>query len=119
MGEKLSRLWFTAPAEKQSADKGQTVNEIPISEIEPNPFQPRKIFAPEQLAELSESIKNYGLLQPVLVRRINGRYQLISGERRLRASMLAGLEKIPAIVRELQTAKPRKWRWSKIYPAKI
>ena len=80
MGEKLSRLWFTAPAEKQSADKGQTVNEIPINEIEPNPFQPRKIFAPEQLAELSESIKNYGLLQPVLVRRINGRYQLISGE---------------------------------------
>ena len=60
MGEKLSRLWFTAPAEKQSADKGQTVNEIPINEIEPNPFQPRKIFAPEQLAELSESIKNYG-----------------------------------------------------------
>ena len=101
MGEKLSRLWFTAPAEKQSADKGQTVNEIPINEIEPNPFQPRKIFAPEQLAELSESIKNYGLLQPVLVRRINGRYQLISGERRLRASMLAGLEKIPALVRDL------------------
>ncbi|MFI5161789.1 MAG: ParB/RepB/Spo0J family partition protein [Sphingobacteriales bacterium] len=77
-----------------------SVNEIKISEIEVNPFQPRTDFDADSLAELSDSIKVQGLIQPITVRRVNAhRYQLISGERRLRASKLAGLTTIPAYVR--------------------
>jgi ParB family chromosome partitioning protein len=77
-----------------------SVNEIKISEIEVNPFQPRTDFDQEALTELADSIKLQGLIQPITVRRINAhRYQLISGERRLRASRLAGLAQIPAYIR--------------------
>lgn len=73
---------------------------IRIDSIDLNPAQPRTEFKQEALEELAQSIKTYGLIQPITVRPIeNGRYQLISGERRLRASKLAGLEKIPAYVR--------------------
>ena len=77
-----------------------SVNEIKISEIEVNPFQPRTDFDQDALSELADSIKLQGLIQPITVRRVNAhRYQLISGERRLRASRLAGLTQIPAYVR--------------------
>jgi ParB family chromosome partitioning protein len=77
-----------------------SVNEIRIAEIEVNPFQPRTDFDQEALAELSDSIKLQGLIQPITVRRVTAhKYQLISGERRLRASKLAGLTQIPAYVR--------------------
>ena len=73
---------------------------IPIHEVEVNPFQPRKDFDPEALQELSESLKVHGLIQPITVRRLNDHaFQLISGERRLRASKLAGLEEVPAYIR--------------------
>jgi len=77
-----------------------SVNEIKISEIEVNPFQPRTDFDQDALSELADSIRLQGLIQPITVRRVNAhRYQLISGERRLRASRLAGLTQIPAYVR--------------------
>jgi ParB family chromosome partitioning protein len=77
-----------------------SVNEIKISEIEVNPFQPRTEFDEQALADLSASIKLQGLIQPITVRRVNAHhYQLISGERRLRASKIAGLTQIPAYVR--------------------
>jgi len=77
-----------------------SVNEIKITEIEVNPFQPRTDFDAEALAELADSIKLQGLIQPITVRRVTAhRYQLISGERRLRASRIAGLTSIPAYVR--------------------
>jgi ParB family chromosome partitioning protein len=73
---------------------------IPVRQIEPNPFQPRTHFSEEALAELAQSIKELGIIQPVTVRRLGyDRYQLISGERRFRASQLAGLEEVPAYVR--------------------
>ncbi len=73
---------------------------IPIGEIEVNPFQPRKEFDQDALQELSESLKVHGLIQPITVRRLNSNaFQLISGERRLRASKLAGLEEVPAYIR--------------------
>lgn len=76
------------------------VNEIKIAEIEVNPFQPRTDFDENALAELADSIKLQGLIQPITVRRVEPhRYQLISGERRLRAAKLAGLTQIPAYVR--------------------
>ncbi len=74
---------------------------IDIDEIETNPYQPRTIFEEEALAELSESIKRQGVIQPITVRKIGANtYQLISGERRLRASKMAGLSEIPAYIKE-------------------
>lgn len=76
------------------------IKEIPVSEIRPNPYQPRKTFNEEALKELAESIKNYGVFQPIIVKKGLRGYDLIAGERRLRASKIAGLTKIPAIVKE-------------------
>ncbi|MBN1599546.1 MAG: ParB/RepB/Spo0J family partition protein [Bacteroidales bacterium] len=76
------------------------VAEIAIDSIDSNPYQPRTIFDEETLDELASSIKEIGIIQPITLRKSeNGRYQLISGERRLRASKIAGLEKIPAYLR--------------------
>ncbi len=74
--------------------------ELSVGEIEMNPFQPRREFNPEEIASLAESIKNHQQLQPILVRIVDGKYQLISGERRLRATIHAGLPRIRAEVRE-------------------
>lgn len=88
-----------AAASPEVNDLG-SVNEIRISEIEVNPFQPRTEFDEQALQELSDSIKLQGLIQPITVRRLSAhKYQLISGERRLRASKLAGLTQIPAYIR--------------------
>lgn len=74
---------------------------IPITDIRPSPYQPRKTFNQKSLEELSQSIKSYGIIQPISVRQLGeGSYELIAGERRLRASELAELEEIPAIVVE-------------------
>lgn len=73
---------------------------IPVGQIEPNPYQPRLSFDPEALEELAESIRTLGLIQPITVRKVSeGRYQIISGERRFRASKLAGMDLIPAYIR--------------------
>lgn len=76
------------------------LEQIPLDQIDPNPFQPRRAFPEEGLKELAESIRASGLVQPVLLRRAATRYQLVAGERRWRAARLAGLEAIPAVVRE-------------------
>src|SRR5262245_55271690 len=76
-----------------------SVRDVPIEDIGPNPYQPRTRFDDESIQELASSIKATGVLQPVLVRREKDGYQLVVGERRLRAARLAGLENIPAIVR--------------------
>ena len=75
------------------------VVQLPIKSIRPNPHQPRKPFSPDDLKELSESIRLYGVIQPITVRRLGGDlYELISGERRLRAAILAGLLRVPSII---------------------
>lgn len=74
--------------------------ELQIMQIEPNPDQPRKQFSEQELLELCNSIREFGVIQPIIVKRLEGKYHLIAGERRLRAAAMAGLEKIPAIVRE-------------------
>lgn len=77
------------------------VRELPLGNIIPNPNQPRKLFDDEALAELSDSIKSIGLVQPITVRSISdGKYEIIAGERRYRAAKMAGLDKIPAYIRE-------------------
>lgn len=87
--------------ENNMYDANQSVIEIPLSEITPNPYQPRKQFKQESLDELADSIKQYGLLQPILVYKEDNHYVLIAGERRLRASKILGLEKIKAILAEI------------------
>lgn len=81
------------------AEHGELLH-LKVDEIQENPFQPRRDFSEPEIASLAESLKTHDLLQPVLVRRVDGRYQLISGERRLRAATLAGWKTIPARVRD-------------------
>lgn len=76
----------------------QEQSKIPMDEIRPNPYQPRKVFNDEALKELSSSIKQHGVFTPILVKKSIQGYDLIAGERRLRASKLAGLKDIPAII---------------------
>jgi ParB family chromosome partitioning protein len=76
------------------------VQQIAVDLIVPNPYQPRRAFAEEELAELAASIRQHGLIQPVTVRPRSGRYELVVGERRWRAAKLAGLTEIPALVKE-------------------
>jgi ParB family chromosome partitioning protein len=79
----------------------QSLTEISVSLIKPNPWQPRKVFHEDSLRELADSIREHGVLQPlVVVPQDDGTYQLIVGERRLRASQIAGLQKVPVIIRE-------------------
>src|SRR5439155_8564413 len=79
--------------------------EVPVGAITPNPKQPRREFADESLAALAASIREVGVLQPVVVRIRDGGYELIAGERRLRAARLAGLATIPAVIRETDDAE--------------
>lgn len=85
--------------ERSSANEVKVIK-VDINSIFPNPYQPRKTFDDETLADLSASIAQYGVLQPLLVAPDNGRYMLIAGERRLRASKMAGLTEVPVIVSE-------------------
>ena len=77
------------------------VMEIPIENIVPNPYQPRKVFSQAALEELSNSIKVYGILQPITVRQKDDKYELIAGERRFRAAKLANLQAVPAIINNM------------------
>ena len=90
----------------ESADEND-IKEIPLSEIRPNPYQPRKSFDQAALDELATSIKNYGVFQPIIVKKSIKGYDLVAGERRLRASKLAGLDTIPAIVKEFDDEQMR------------
>jgi ParB family chromosome partitioning protein len=80
--------------------KEETLHQLPLDLVSPNPDQPRRSFADAELEELADSIRAHGVLQPVLVRPLaGGRYELLAGERRLRAARIAGLERLPAVVR--------------------
>ena len=86
-----------------ATDNEDTLQRIPLDLIGPNPRQPRKAFGEAELRELADSLREHGVLQPVLVRPLpGGRYELLAGERRWRAARLAGLERIPAVVRAAQ-----------------
>jgi ParB family transcriptional regulator, chromosome partitioning protein len=110
LGRGLSALLSDTPSEEKlevevaapnALSEGTSgINEIPVTEIETNPFQPRQYFDEDALNELAESIKVHGIIQPITVRRLaRHQYQLISGERRFQASKRAGLQMIPAYVR--------------------
>ena len=79
-----------------------------LDDIIPNRFQPREVFDEKALKELAISIKEHGVIQPIIVRRVNGKYEIIAGERRYKASALAGMTKIPAIIRDLDDKESSK-----------
>lgn len=86
--------------EVETPDTQGEIQEIALKLIQTNPFQPRQHFDQEKLEELAQSIKEFGLLEPVILRPQGEKYQIVAGERRVRASQLAGLSKVPAIVRD-------------------
>ncbi|MEI7625016.1 MAG: ParB/RepB/Spo0J family partition protein [Actinomycetota bacterium] len=100
IGRGLAAILSSSPSSALAVSAGEQLHNLPLGAISPNPRQPRRKFAQEALAALAESIKERGVLQPVLVRPlVGGSYELIAGERRWRAAQLAGLTQIPAIVR--------------------
>jgi len=106
--ERLARLQRPAPATESSVSRettddsiGAVYREVPIDAVRPNPKQPRQVFDEQAMAELAHSIREFGLMQPIVVREIgDDRYELVMGERRWRAAQEAGLDRIPAIVRQ-------------------
>ena len=109
LGKGLDALFGGSPLDVQMEENTEEVQEIDdnknlktlkITEVEPNREQPRKNFNQEALEELSESIKEYGVIQPIVVSKEDGYYAIVAGERRWRAAKLAGLGEIPAIIRE-------------------
>ena len=85
----------------ESLSKAETVDKIHVKSIKPNPYQPRKVFDEVAIEELRDSIKEHGILQPIILRKTGTTYEIVVGERRFRAAKLAGLEEIPAVVRIL------------------
>lgn len=96
LGKGLNAL-FPGESLKQS----EHVEQIDLKLLKPNPYQPRKVFAEESLQELTESIREHGVLQPIIVRKKGRKYEIVVGERRFRASGKAGLESVPAVVRDM------------------
>lgn len=99
LGKGLDAL-FGQPTEEEEIQENDVLKNLKITEVEPNRDQPRKNFDQEALEELSQSIKEYGLIQPIIVTKKDGYYSIVAGERRWRASKMAGLKEIPAIIRE-------------------
>ena len=104
LGKGLSALIPTAKGAEadmsHSPPSAQSGQQIPLSLIDPNPLQPRTIFDPAKMQELAQSISVNGLIQPLILRRKADRYELIAGERRLRAAQSAGLSEVPAVVQD-------------------
>lgn len=104
LGKGLDALFGASPIieeekEVEIEEKGN-LRTLKITEVEPNREQPRKLFNQESLEELADSIKTYGIIQPIVVSEEDGYFSIIAGERRWRAAKIAGLEEIPAIIRE-------------------
>ncbi len=90
----------TTPAHAPVVDNRERVQRVPLNRVRPCPFQPRKEFAPEALRELADSIKEQGIVQPLIVRDLGDHLEIIAGERRWRAAQLLGLAEVPVILRE-------------------
>lgn len=107
LGKGLDALFGAPTIEEEIKENGELVQSIKLIDIEPNELQARTIFNEESIDELAESIKKYGVIQPIIVTKKDNYYQIIAGERRWRASKKAGITEIPAIVRENDERKNR------------
>jgi ParB family chromosome partitioning protein len=101
LGKGLSSLIPPGEAEPGESDAGAFLRDLPVADITPNPHQPRVHFDEESLAELTASIQQLGVLQPILVRPTDNGFELVAGERRWRAAKRAGLQFIPVVIREI------------------
>jgi ParB family transcriptional regulator, chromosome partitioning protein len=99
LGKGLGALIGSRPITKPEPESGEAIQQVGLTSITPSPLQPRKAFAPDALRELVDSIRQHGIIQPLIVRQVDGRYELIAGERRWRAAQEAGLIEVPVIVR--------------------
>jgi len=95
----------TSIKKEQESERKDGVQPVPVAQVVSSPWQPRRTFSAEALSELVQSIQEHGVLQPLLVRKANGKYELLAGERRLRAAQAAGLETVPVIVRDADDEK--------------
>jgi ParB family chromosome partitioning protein len=103
LGKGLSALMggtSALAAPQPAVERGETIRQIPRAQIVPSPLQPRKVFRAEELQEMVDSIRERGIIQPLIARLVSGKYELIAGERRWRAAAEAGIETLPVIVRE-------------------
>ena len=100
LGKGLDALLLNNVVEEEKVQDGEKVQKLKLIDVEPNRDQPRRIFDEESIEELSNSIKEYGVIQPIIVTKQDNYYKIVAGERRWRASKKAGLTEIPAIVRE-------------------
>ncbi len=105
LGKGLDALFPDIGGGEDAERPGSTYFECDIDKIRPNPYQPRRDFPEKEMAELADSIKNQGLLQPLLVRETETGYELIAGERRLRAAHTAGLKRLPVIIKDISNAE--------------
>ena len=106
MKQKKERKTLAAMMGEQSIETAlpeREVHELPIEDVIPNEDQPRKNFDEQSLATLAESIKNLGIFQPIVVRKQKDKYQIVAGERRYRAALMVGLEKVPVVVKNYNT----------------
>jgi ParB family chromosome partitioning protein len=86
----------------QNENRNEYIHEINIKDIKPNPYQPRKFFDPIQMDDLAKSIKEFGIIQPLIVRQKGSYYEIIAGERRMRAAQIIGMKSVPAIIRNAE-----------------
>ncbi len=93
----------------ESLTKAESVEHIHVKSIKANPYQPRKVFDEAAIQELSASIKEHGILQPIILRRTGSTYEIVVGERRFRAAKMAGLEEVPAVIRILTDEETMEW----------
>ncbi|HEY8414269.1 MAG TPA: ParB/RepB/Spo0J family partition protein [Thermaerobacter sp.] len=100
-GIEVRGLEALLPGVQPAGTEGERIEHIEIDRVRPNPYQPRRDFDPQAMAELVESIRQHGIVQPLLVRREGDGYRLVAGERRWRAAREAGLKVVPAVVREM------------------
>jgi len=100
INEQKTQVFLPPPVASPEPAPGERVEHIALNSIHPSPFQPRREFRAEELTELSESIREHGIIQPLILRKANGQLELIAGERRWRAASEIGLSEVPAIIRE-------------------
>ena len=99
LGKGLGALISVRPSIQVEAEPGEKIHKVSLTSVEPSPFQPRKNFARDALQELVDSIRQHGIIQPLIVRKVGGRHELIAGERRWRAAQELGLPQVPVIIR--------------------
>lgn len=108
MSEDKKARTFTDLLQEHHIDdvlEGEVIEEIVLSDIKPNPFQPRRIFDEDKINELAQSIKEHGVFQPIILKKVKQGYIIVSGERRYRAALKVGLKTIPSIIRQYEEAK--------------